>query len=407
MAQHIEGMVLRGEIDNRRRGRVTGTLWLVGEDDPMRLDLLGDACPDLAGCLLKFRARSRHAAAAKPREAISRLQRGAAGELTASLRLMEPSCSLEEMNRIAAEGGEVPLQHVNALYLEWYNEEGQRVVLETTDFELEISDPAWSPTPEDEEARAEASRSSFHGYLDSRHTPEIVAQADDLPEPGPMDEFQWEQMLKESDKKSDRFAEVLKKYDGHPDSERLMAREMGWSWVEDELDAEERGLTDGDEEDGEDLDLDEDDDPFDLQPDPLTEGVNWIRDEEGDIQHPIAHRAFRLGVRIWRYADEFDLIGENRPRVVTDLVSSAQLCSAKLAGALNGLAYDLRPEHGLIVASLKRALGHLNLALQAAAEARAVPTLDAHTLEQWQAQLFELRESILKLMDEHRRQMPS
>lgn len=405
MAQHLEGIVLRGEIDNRRRGRVTGSIWLVGETDPMLLDLLGDACPDLAGCLLKFRARGQQPIG-KPREAIARMQRGAAGEMTASLRLMEPSCAYEEMNRIASEGGEVPLQQVNALYLEWYNEEGQRVVLEATDFELEISEPAWSSTPLMEETRTETSRASFRAYLESRRTPEISGQAEELPDPGPMDEFQWEQMLKESDRKSDRFGEVLKKYDGHPDSERMMAREMGWSWVEDELDAEERGLVDGGENEDDDLELDDDENPFDLQPDPQTEGVNWIRDEDGDIQHPIAHRAFKMGVRMWRYADEFDLIGENRPRFVMDLVSSAQLCSAKLAGALNGLAYDLRPEHGLIVASLKRALGHLNLALQAAAEARSAAAMDAHTLDLWQGQLFELRESILKLMDEHRRQTP-
>ena len=50
MAWRIHDSVIRGEIDNRLKGRVRGKLWLNGLDEPVKLDLVGNACADLAGC---------------------------------------------------------------------------------------------------------------------------------------------------------------------------------------------------------------------------------------------------------------------------------------------------------------------------------------------------------------------
>src|SRR6267378_8380733 len=55
MAWRIQDSVIRGEMDNRLKGRVRGKLWLHGHDEPVELDLAGNACPDLAGCLLTFK----------------------------------------------------------------------------------------------------------------------------------------------------------------------------------------------------------------------------------------------------------------------------------------------------------------------------------------------------------------
>ena len=54
MTWRIGDRVLRGEVDNRVRGKITGTLWLAGRRDPVRLELEGDGLPDIAGRLLKF-----------------------------------------------------------------------------------------------------------------------------------------------------------------------------------------------------------------------------------------------------------------------------------------------------------------------------------------------------------------
>src|ERR1035441_2153328 len=59
MAWRIQDSVIRGEIDNRVKGRVRGKVWLDGLAEPVMLDLEGNACPDLAGCRLRFKGRLR------------------------------------------------------------------------------------------------------------------------------------------------------------------------------------------------------------------------------------------------------------------------------------------------------------------------------------------------------------
>ena len=54
MAWRIHDNVQRGEVDNRERGVVRGKVWLRGVAEPVVLDLKGNACADLAGCLLTF-----------------------------------------------------------------------------------------------------------------------------------------------------------------------------------------------------------------------------------------------------------------------------------------------------------------------------------------------------------------
>lgn len=58
MAWRIHEHVLRREIDNRARGRVTGRIWLAGVAEPLALELEGDCHPDLAGGVLTFRIPS-------------------------------------------------------------------------------------------------------------------------------------------------------------------------------------------------------------------------------------------------------------------------------------------------------------------------------------------------------------
>ena len=40
MAWRIDESVVRGEIDNRVEGRVTGRIWFVGLDEPVELELM-------------------------------------------------------------------------------------------------------------------------------------------------------------------------------------------------------------------------------------------------------------------------------------------------------------------------------------------------------------------------------
>src|SRR5438874_10980502 len=83
MALRIHQSVLRGEIDNRRRGRVEGWITLVGVERPLTLELTGNCLRDLAGCVVRF--ENPHPLATEVEKSMSAcFQRGVAVVITAS-----------------------------------------------------------------------------------------------------------------------------------------------------------------------------------------------------------------------------------------------------------------------------------------------------------------------------------
>src|SRR2546422_1919115 len=164
MAWRIHDSVRRGEIDNRERGVVRGTIWLHGLKEPVVLELKGNACPDLAGCLLTFE---------NPGETIpmrtdarmNLLQRGTIGDLTASRKVRVFDLPIEEAYMRKKQGLPVPEHMANCLYLEWFSEANGRVVIESTDYRLTISPPAWQLSPEDEQRRQQSAAEGFSGFM--------------------------------------------------------------------------------------------------------------------------------------------------------------------------------------------------------------------------------------------------
>jgi hypothetical protein len=87
-----------------------------------------------------------------------------------------------------------------------------------------------------------------------------------------------------------------------------------------------------------------------------------------------------------------------------DLLSGVTTVGAKLAGALNGLAYG-RPLAGLAftVAYLKRALDPLHRAQAALRTVAEQQRIEPQAVGWLRNELFEMREEILRLMEEFRR----
>lgn len=87
MAWRIDEPVVRGEIDNRERGRLTGRIWFLGRAEPVELNLQGNAWRDVAGRLLRFENPS-----PQPMD-LSELrveQTGVTGDVTASRKVKVP-----------------------------------------------------------------------------------------------------------------------------------------------------------------------------------------------------------------------------------------------------------------------------------------------------------------------------
>lgn len=396
MAWRIHDSVVRGELDNRVRGRVTGRLWFHGREEPVQLDLSGNACPDLAGCELRFE-NPLPTTPLRSEPPIDPVQRGPVGDVTASRKVRVFDVPIHEAcDRLRR--GETPPEHIaNCLYLEWFSERNGRVVVESADYVMTLSEPLWRLSPEEEQARRNATEQGWDDFLGTL-TEAVRREQEKVPEgkdPGTWDEFDFEQVLRESDARTDKLMALYDRYEGHPDADDLIAREMGWSagqgpdgiaahaspeWFPSRIDA-----------------------PETAKPNPRTEGIDWVWDETGTPVHPAYLRCHRAGRAAW---DAVDLMSEriqNDPDV-SDLIAEIHITTARLAGALNPLAFGRNHcEPPFIVACLKRSLSHLHGAQAALKRVRTRNLLPPAPLTAAATELAGIREDILALMQEFRR----
>ena len=61
----------------------------------------------------------------------------------------------------------------------------------------------------------------------------------------PWGEEKWEDFMRESDLRSARFGEIFETVRDDPDRDRIIAREMGWDWLEEALDERDAELAGG------------------------------------------------------------------------------------------------------------------------------------------------------------------
>lgn len=397
MAFRIHESVLRGEIDNREKGIVRGKIWVEGRPEPITLELKGNTWPDLAGCLLKFTNPL------KPQGhphlgSLKALQCGVIGDITASRKVRVFDIPLEDAYAMCKRGEKPPEHKANCLYLEWFSDYNGRVVIESTDYRLEISAPLWRLTPEEELQRAKDAAAGMNWFM-QRLTDAIETHKEGQKDPEEeWDEHDYEKFLKESDARTDKYMELLDKYGDSDEAEEKIAEEMGWTreLTEEEAEEENRRIEQINRACEEALN----EPPF--EPDPKREGIDWIRTEAGHLQHPLQHRCFESAKKYWHETEELGL-DKSEDEDLEQFVFEFQTTGAKLAGALNGIA-EGRPytDDSFTVAYLKRALDHLHKS-QAGLEAVAAKMLlpDALIVEA-RNELFEIREGILKLMDELR-----
>ena len=405
MAWRIQDSVIRGEIDNRLKGRVRGKLWLDGLDQPVKLELEGNACPDLAGCLLKFKNPA-NTLPMRKKPKFNPLQRGKIGNLSASQKARVFTIPNQEAFAMIDRGEKPPEHTANTLYLEWFSEGNVRVVIESANFELTISAPVWRLTSAEEEQcaqDAEAGWKMFSRQLNKALEKQKRARKDPETE---WDEHDYEKFMKECDARTGKYMELREKFGDSDEAEENIAKEMGWI-SEDPPSPEGFGAA-GEDDDGR-MSVEEmnriceeaANEPL-PEPEPHREGIDWIRTADGDLRHPLQHRCFESAMKVWHECDALG-VAESEDEDLQQFIFEFQTTGVKLGGALDGLAKgrDYRDD-AFTVAYLKRALDHLHKAqagLEAVAPRKVLPekmTADARK------ELFEIREGILQLMDEFR-----
>jgi len=402
VAFRIHGNVARGEIDNRAKGIVRGRIWLQRRAEPLKLELKGNAHPDLAGCKLTFTNPLKPAPLRDP-EDLRTLQRGAIGDLTASRKVRVPTVSMEEYLNRPKGKDKPPTRWADCLNLEWFSEANGRVVIESTDFALSISAPEWRLTPEEDAERAKQAAAGMDGFM--RKLTEAIEQhqrGQKDPE-DEWDEADYERFLKESDARTDQYGELLDKYGHSEEAHGKVAREMGWvrEMTPEEAEEESQRIEEINRACEEALNEPE------REPDPHREGIDWIRDQHGHLNHPLQHRCAESAVKFWQKTDKLgrkDSDDKNLAAFVGEWLATG----AKLAGALNCIARDhCPPEAAFTVAHLKRALSHLHksqagLAALAKRKQKLLPDQLGAAARKEQ---FVIRAGILKLMDEFRREI--
>lgn len=167
MAWRFDKMVIRGEIDNTVRGSVTGTLWLLGREQPMTLDLVGDAWPDLAGCKLTFE-NPNPVPQTQYDDGLALIQTGSVGDITASQKLKKLLVPEEVWMKALEERRfhEVPWVLSNSLYLEWFSDRNGRIVIQTTDYVLHISERQWEPDADEQAAQQAINEENMRAFME-------------------------------------------------------------------------------------------------------------------------------------------------------------------------------------------------------------------------------------------------
>jgi hypothetical protein len=397
MAWRIEEAVAHGEIDNTVEGRTTGRIWLAGREEPLILSLDGDCWRDLAGTRLQFENPS--PVSVPDAEALDIDQAGIIGDMTASRKNKVPTVSEEEFTALYQNRQEIPYEWRNTLYLEWFSEINGRVVIESASYILSISPHEWHMDEDAEEAQKLANLNAMRDFM-----AQVIRRRDpEGPEPdvsGELDEFAWEERLKESDRLTDAYQEVLEKYMEDVDSEQKEAFVMGWDGLLDALaDRDEAGEDEFSDETGgfrpeDDPGFEEDGEEgaeFDYDSDDDEEGF-------GKEDHPLQTRAQELAMRAMDVVQRDAGPGTPSYQLVTNLLQ----VSGKLAGVLHGRGSGYAPETGFVLAVLKRCLNWLNEAVgscQELIEMELDPDQRA-ALEHIRSSAFEIRESIVELRRE-------
>ena len=422
MAWRIDEQLVRGEIDNRERGRVKGRLWFVGMAEPVRLDLQGNAWRDVAGHLIRFTNPRPKAGPPDVLKGFARVQRGVVGDITASRKVKVPDCSMEEVMRLVGEGKRFPWHWGNSLYLEWHSERNGRVVIESATFAIEIDpDASWRMSKAEEARQQEENGRAMITFLEraaaaleAEQAAKETADAEDEDEPttraeesADAEQARMDLLLDRVQARMHRAEEAGEKPDFEKvlDEERArLRRERGEpepepptpeeeaeraAWIEEMNAAAEEALKEMEEE-------------------------QWKNGEEGegfrdDRWHPLVERCNALTHRLHDQTRARGWLGdeEGPEHPLREVVDGVMIAGGKLAGALGTVhdALDWPPDPlcaGSTLTRLKKARGHLRDALAGLDAADEQDLADADWRREVREETKELLAEVQRLIREVR-----
>ncbi|MDA0767000.1 MAG: hypothetical protein O3A92_09280 [Verrucomicrobia bacterium] len=350
MAWRIDEEVIRGELDCRVRGRVTGRIWILGREEPLELMLEGHPGRDLAGHVLRFANPA--PVEGKGRELMAR-QLGVVGDMTASRKVKVLECSAEEFEDYYRARKPFPWHWGNGMYLEWFSKCNGRVVIESAGYALELEASAtWELTKAEEEAQRVANAKALTEFLEPEESededdPRSEAEAEADEEAARMD-LLMDRVTARMDREGcdgDSFERILEE-----ERQRLKQERGEKELTPEQLAEREEWLAEfhaGEEEMMAEM-----------------EAEKWKGEEEGPaLEHPLVERSRELSMRVYAEVEQKGWVSEetHQEHPLVEIVTRTMSASAKLAGAL-GDDEEWPPEAlfaGSVLVRLKKARGYL------------------------------------------------
>jgi len=337
VAWRIDEQVVRGEIDNRIKGHLTGTLWLHDRKKPVILDLSGNPWRDLAGLRIRFNNPN-----SKPGlpDGFADVQTGVVGDITASRKVRMPDCSMEEFIAGYKTDKKFTFHMANSLYIEWHSERNGRVVIESAGYQLEVDNTTtWQMTEAEEMEQLAANQKAMVGFMDRLVDAFDVSkvQIEDL------SDQPTSKIEAEADAETARMDRLLDRVTARLESAGLDNEEaFDRIWEEER---EKMRIEMGEPA------------PIPLTPEQQAEQSAWIEEvnreaaeaiENGqDIdldteRHPLVETCFNLGIRLYNEIKDKEWLDENdsAEHPLHEIESGVQIAGAKLAGALAGTRHS-------------------------------------------------------------------
>lgn len=163
----LESSLLGGYLTNEVPGLVTGMLHLAGLKQPLRVELTGNFLRDIAGCRVDFHNPLPEGELEKVAR-VSPHQNGFSGVMTASYRVAKlprrrsaapsPSSAMPD-----------PMGLKNLLFFEWFNQEAQRILIQSWHLQIRVDAPQWQLSAEEEARLLRQSRARRKHFLLTQH----------------------------------------------------------------------------------------------------------------------------------------------------------------------------------------------------------------------------------------------
>ncbi|MEO1856395.1 MAG: hypothetical protein ABGY95_03385 [Rubritalea sp.] len=197
MAFHIDKAIVKGWIDNTTPGITRGGLEIKGMERPVKILLRGNCWRDLAGTRIDF-TNPKPELQEELIEHFHTLQRGVIGDMTASKKVKIPLVTPEEIEEFGLEDKDISFGWKNALSLEWYSLVNGRVMLETTGYDVQISNHQWELDEAGEKKQKKDNAMAMEHFMELMLTAS-EAQSEVKEIEGEVDEFEWEKRLRVRD----------------------------------------------------------------------------------------------------------------------------------------------------------------------------------------------------------------